>query len=228
LNHHVIHDSHDFVVKSGFFDGSFTEGGDVGIIYSAQDPTIFGTEFHNLTFVNIPTMTDNLRGTFQGRRALYVDNWGSGVTARNITCVNCNSMSNGEADYCVVVNGGQACTIDGVQTISCLAQPVEIMGQSGAAWQPEGAAYRNLVSASVADGRYQGKYGLPWAQMLESLGGTPPGLPINNSVFRIYPDINSAGQPDLRGSSFALGCPINQPQGAVAPGAVPPFPPPLN
>jgi hypothetical protein len=228
-NHHLVHDSHDLVVNGGYFDGTFTEGGDVGIIYTAEDPTIFGTEFNNITFINIPNMTDGMRGSgvFTARRGLYIDNWGSGVTARNITCIQCNSLFEGSPDFCVFIHGGQACTIDGVQTISCAARPVGVMSLSGAPWMsPDGVAWKFIASANVADGRYQGKYGVPWAQLLTS---TPvAGLPINNSVLRVYPDINSASQPDLRGSIFGLGCPINQPQGYVAPGSAPPFPPPLN
>ncbi len=225
-NYHILHTSHDLTVEKGFIDGSFTEGGDVGLIYSSQDPTIFGTVFQGVTFVNIPNMTDGMKGAFTARRALYIDNYGSGVTARDITCVQCNSLFGGSPDFCVFVHGGQACTIDGVQTISCAAQPVGVMGGlEGTAWEVDGVAYNRIVSANVADGRYQGKYGLPWVQLLST---DPPGLPINNSVLRVYPDVNSAGQPDLRASIFELDCPIYQPQGAVAPGTSPPFPPPLN
>ncbi len=117
----------------------------------------------------------------------------------------------------------------------CAAQPVGVMGGlEEFGWQgPDGVAWSKIVSANVADGRYQSKYGLPWTQLLSA--GTVPGsdtlvygLPINNSVLRIYPDVNSAPQPDLRFSGFELGCPIYQPQGYVAPGSSPPFPPPLN
>jgi hypothetical protein len=226
-NYHILHDSHDLVVNGAYIDGTFTEGGDVGAIYCSQDPTIFGTEFNNITFVNIPSMTDGMRsGAFTARRALYIDNWCSGVTARNITCVNCNTAVGGSPDFCVHIHGGQACTIDGVRTVNCAAHPVGVMPYSGGDWTIGGQAYNIVVSANAADGRYQSKYGIPWTQLITQ--SPTPGLPINNSVLRIFPDINSAAQPDLRSSDFSLGCFINQPHGYVAPGSPIPFPPPLN
>ncbi len=226
-NYHLIHDSHDLVVNSGYFDGSFTEGGDVGIVYSANDPTTFGTVFNNFTVVNIPTMTDSYRGKDPYRRGIYIDNNCSGVTVNDATFINCNSKDgSGDPDYCVYINSGQACTVNGVTTIGCIAHPVGVISIPLVtdSWTPVmGQAWKFFTSANTFDGRYVGKYGTAWEQM--PLGIPYTGAPVNNSVLRIFPGVGSTGQEDLTISKFNLNCPIYQPQGQVSSLTDPPFPP---
>jgi hypothetical protein len=212
------------VVNGAYIDATFTEGGDVGVVYSAEDPTIFGTVFNDFTIVNIPNMTVYRPMTDPARNGIYIDNSGSGVTVNNATFVNCAST----AGFCVFMHGSQACTINGVTTINCASTPVWIQAIGSSPWTPppnnSHLALLFFTQANANDPRYQTKYGPAWNQLISMDGGL--GASRNIRVLRIFPLTGSTAQTDL--NTLGLGVPVNQPQGAVAASGfpAPPYPPP--